>query len=474
MELLADARSTDTLIRELQDAADEGMAVVTSSPFRVRHTGNLRRMAELVDPLDRALRSTRVLVRQTAVAAYQRRAGPALLLAAGPRPRGRRRPGRRGARRGPDGGRRAARAARGRRGDRPGGAADELAAEVVLAQVRSVVVDLLLLTGSTSSSPPTRCRRRPGDRAVSDSRPSRARARWVLHVDLDQFIAAVEVRRRPSSRAGPWSSAAAATRPSAGSWRPRRTRRASTGSAPGCRCEGGAASARTRCSCPSTSAAYDAASAAVMDTLRSLEWGGVPVVLEVLGWDEAFLAAGRGARTARRPRRARRAGARRGARRHRAALLGRHRRQQAARQDRHRLRQARGRLPGSPGTPGRGDGDRPTEALWGIGRKTGEEARRTRHRDGRPAGRADPGLAAELGPTMGPWYRRLGRGVDTSPVDATPASRAQVARRPSRPTSRTRAGSPRRCAPARAGGRRPRPEGRPAVRSGSRSGSARS
>ena len=40
--------------------------------------------------------------------------------------------------------------------------------------------------------------------------------------------------------------------------------------------------------------AYDAASAVVMDTLRSLEWGGVPVLLEVLGWDEAFLAPGPG------------------------------------------------------------------------------------------------------------------------------------------------------------------------------------
>jgi DNA polymerase IV len=29
-------------------------------------------------------------------------------------------------------------------------------------------------------------------------------------------------------------------------------------------------------------------------------------------------------------------------------------------------------------------------------------------------------LAAEFGPTMGPWFHRLGRGVDTSPVDATP------------------------------------------------------
>ena len=69
-----DARATDGLIRELQMAADEGMAVVTSSPFRVRHRPDIRRMADLVEPLDRALRSTRVLVRQTAVAAYSTRA----------------------------------------------------------------------------------------------------------------------------------------------------------------------------------------------------------------------------------------------------------------------------------------------------------------------------------------------------------------------------------------------------------------
>ena len=76
LELLADARSTDDLIRELQAAADEGMDVVASSPFRVRHRGQMRQMSELVDPLDRALRSTRVLVRQTAVAAYHRRSVP--------------------------------------------------------------------------------------------------------------------------------------------------------------------------------------------------------------------------------------------------------------------------------------------------------------------------------------------------------------------------------------------------------------
>jgi hypothetical protein len=159
MELLADARTTDTLIRELQDASREGLAVVASSPFRVRHKGNLRRMAELVDPLDRALRSTRVLVRQTAVAAYQQRPVPgsysllALDLADA-----------------------ADRVADELAADRMATAAqpallavgqatghvertDQLAAEVVLAQVRSVVVDLLLLTGldqmeSTDSLPP--------------------------------------------------------------------------------------------------------------------------------------------------------------------------------------------------------------------------------------------------------------------------------------------------------------------------------
>jgi len=159
MKLLADARSTDKLIRELQDAADEGLAVVASSPFRVRHKGNLRRMVELVDPLDRALRSTRVLVRQTAVAAYHRRPVPSSysLLA-------------------PDLADAADAVAEQLAEDRMATDArpallvvgnatgqvertDELAAEVVLAQIRSVVVDLLLLTGldqleSTDALPP--------------------------------------------------------------------------------------------------------------------------------------------------------------------------------------------------------------------------------------------------------------------------------------------------------------------------------
>ena len=158
-ELLADARSTDALIRELQAAADEGMSVVASSPFRFRHRHGVRRVADLVGPLDRAMRSTRVLVRQVAVAAYRRQPIPtsysrlALDLAAA-----------------------ATQVADELRADRPAFAArpalmevgrgtaqvertDELAAEVVLAQLRSIVVDLLAMSGldqieSTDALPP--------------------------------------------------------------------------------------------------------------------------------------------------------------------------------------------------------------------------------------------------------------------------------------------------------------------------------
>lgn len=70
LAVLADARTTERLIRELQDAADEGLSVLASSPFRRGHSGQLRRMVELVEPLDRALRNTRVLVRRVAVSNY--------------------------------------------------------------------------------------------------------------------------------------------------------------------------------------------------------------------------------------------------------------------------------------------------------------------------------------------------------------------------------------------------------------------
>lgn len=76
LELLADARATDHLVQELRAAADEGLSVVASSPFRVRHRPDMRLVADLIEPVDKALRSTRVLVRRCAVTAHYRREVP--------------------------------------------------------------------------------------------------------------------------------------------------------------------------------------------------------------------------------------------------------------------------------------------------------------------------------------------------------------------------------------------------------------
>ncbi|GAB3876149.1 FUSC family protein [Terrabacter terrigena] len=67
-EVLASARGTESLLRELGSAADEGLSVLTSSPFKRQHAEGVRKMVDLVEPLDRAMRSTRVLVRRVTIA----------------------------------------------------------------------------------------------------------------------------------------------------------------------------------------------------------------------------------------------------------------------------------------------------------------------------------------------------------------------------------------------------------------------
>jgi uncharacterized membrane protein YgaE (UPF0421/DUF939 family) len=156
---LRDARGTDGLVAELRAAADEGLSVVASSPFRLRHRGRVRRMAELVEPLDFALRNTRVLARRVAVACYRREPVPAAYaglvrdlaaradlvadeLRAGRTPEAAR----------PsllDLGSASSHAPR----------SSDLSAEVVLAQVRSIIADLLAVSGmdpleATAAIPP--------------------------------------------------------------------------------------------------------------------------------------------------------------------------------------------------------------------------------------------------------------------------------------------------------------------------------
>ncbi|WP_309504861.1 MULTISPECIES: DNA polymerase IV [Nocardioides] len=244
---------------------------------------------------------------------------------------------------------------------------------------------------------------------------------WILHVDLDQFLAAVEVLRRPElaglpvvvgGRGDPTERGVVST----ASYEAR-----AFGVGSGMPLRIAARKCPDAVFLPVDRDAYDEASAQVMAALRGLEWGGVPVVLEVLGWDEAFLAAGEGHGDLGDP----------------AAFAVHLRAAVLEATDLHCSvgigdTKLRAKIATDLGKP-RGVyvltaenwfevmGDRPTTALWGIGAKTGKKLAALGIDTVAQLAAADARvLAAELGPTMGPWYHRLGRGADTSPVDATP------------------------------------------------------
>jgi uncharacterized membrane protein YgaE (UPF0421/DUF939 family) len=65
---LARARSSEHALDELRDLSAEGIAVVRLSPFRRRHLPAVQAVADLMEPLDRAIRNIRVLVRRASVA----------------------------------------------------------------------------------------------------------------------------------------------------------------------------------------------------------------------------------------------------------------------------------------------------------------------------------------------------------------------------------------------------------------------
>jgi len=236
-------------------------------------------------------------------------------------------------------------------------------------------------------------------------------ASWVLHVDLDQFVAAVEVLRRPEL----------AGRPVVVGGRGDPTERGVVSTASYEAREYGVRSgmplriAARKCPdavfLPVDAPAYDAASTRVMDTLRGFD---VPV--EVLGWDEAFL--GIEADDPQPVADAVRAAVLEATRLHCSVGIG--------------DNKLRAKVATEFGKP-RGSyrlteenwfevmGERQTDALWGIGRKTAHKLADLGVHTVWQLATADAHLLAErLGPTMGPWYHRLGRGVDASPVDATP------------------------------------------------------
>jgi nucleotidyltransferase/DNA polymerase involved in DNA repair len=235
--------------------------------------------------------------------------------------------------------------------------------------------------------------------------------RWVLHVDLDQFLAAVEVLRRPELRGRPVVVG--------GDGDPAKRGVVSTASyearAFGVHSGLALRTAARRCPdavfLPVDRPAYEAVSAVVMDTLRSFD-----AVVEVMGWDEAFLAADCDD----------------------PELL--------AREIQEKVRAAtsldcsvgigenklQAKIATGYGKPAGVFtitsqtwagllGPCPTDALWGIGSRTARKLAVLGIGTVAELAAADPReLAGRFGPTIGPWLVQLARGIDLSRVTAEP------------------------------------------------------
>jgi nucleotidyltransferase/DNA polymerase involved in DNA repair len=247
-------------------------------------------------------------------------------------------------------------------------------------------------------------------------------AHWVMHVDMDQFIAAVELLRRPELRGRPVVVG--------GDGDP--TKRGVVATASYEAREYGVHSgiplrtAARRCPDAVFLAVdrdlYEAASATVMAALREVD-----AVVEVLGWDEAFL----GVET--------------------------DDPESFARDIQQRIRAAtdldcsvgigqnklQAKLATGFGKPAGVFtltheswfgllGERQTDVLWGIGSKTAKRLSAMGLSTVSELSRADPqALAAALGPTTGPWLVRLAQGRASSTVMSAP----YVARSRSRETT---------------------------------------
>lgn len=69
-------RASEGQLAELREAADEGIAVVRLSPFRRRSLPGVQAIADFLEPLDRAQRNLRVLVRRAEVATWRKEPVP--------------------------------------------------------------------------------------------------------------------------------------------------------------------------------------------------------------------------------------------------------------------------------------------------------------------------------------------------------------------------------------------------------------
>lgn len=234
----------------------------------------------------------------------------------------------------------------------------------------------------------------------------------MLHVDLDQFIAAVEVLRRPElvgrpiivgGRGDPTERAVVST----ASYEAR-----AFGVGSGMPLRVAARKVPDAVILPVDHEAYLAASESVMATLRAQP----AATVQVLGWDEAFV----------------------GIETEDPEAYARH--VQAAVLERTQLHCSVGigdTLVRAKVATGFGKpagvyrltaanwldvmGSRPTRELWGVGTKVSARLAKLGITTVAELAAADPrDLVPEFGPRMGPWYAGLGRGDGASVVDDTP------------------------------------------------------
>ncbi|CCQ15529.1 DNA polymerase IV 3 [Rhodococcus sp. AW25M09] len=238
-----------------------------------------------------------------------------------------------------------------------------------------------------------------------------ARRRWVLHVDLDQFIAAVEVLRNPDlagksvvvgGRGDPTERGVVST----ASYEAR-----AKGVGSGMPLRVAAKKIPDAVFLPVDKPAYDEASEMVMDTLRTLG-----AVVEVIGWDEAFLGVDtddpeRFAQTV-----------------HDAVFdatglhcsvgIGDNKLRAKIATD---FDKPQGIYRLTQDNWFEVMGERGTDALWGIGKKISKRLTALNISTVRNLADADDAdLAAAFGPKIGPWLGTKGRGIDRSPVTSEP------------------------------------------------------
>lgn len=247
--------------------------------------------------------------------------------------------------------------------------------------------------------------------AVGSGRHNDKVSRWVLHVDLDQFVAAVEILRRPELRGRPVVVGGRGDPSERGVVSTASYEAREFGVRSGMPLRTAVRTCPDAVFLPVDHAAYDAASIEVMAALREF---GLPV--EVLGWDEAFI----GVVTADPEPLAHQI---------RERIRDRTNLESTVGIGRNKLQAKIATSFGKPAGIGRLTdddwfdvlGDRPPDALWGIGTKTATKLAGVGITTVRQLADADTDLlAATFGPTTGPWLRQMGQGRASARVSSEP------------------------------------------------------